>query len=292
MRPLDDVLAQRPLLRFGHLPGAIVVQLQPERLQTLGDELALAVELLLGDLPRHVEPDGPVLLHLDLLQLPLRHGDLLDQLAVVCPGVHRLYAGDDHAGVLQHLLDLAPDQRLKPLRPDIGALPALCALVLHPVAPVIAAGSVQIVDVVLASAPGSLASVGPAPHEVPALGAPDQMLEEIEELGVAARIGQPLLLGLLSHLPYLLVHHRREGNFDPLFLGPVVPPRPVLCGDVAALAEPPGALVSLKSQNAGDGAVVPSPDGPGRGDALGGELLGDGPEPPSPRGRTCGRRGG
>ena len=270
------MLAQLPLLRFGHLPSPVVVQLHPERLQTLGDELALAVELLFGDLPRHVEPDSPVLLHLDLLQLPLRNGDVLVQPAVVRPGVHGLDAGDDNARVLQHLLDLAPHQRLKPLCPDVGALPALHALVLHPVAPVVSAWRVELVPVDLAVALGGLASVGPAAHEVPALGTPDQMLEEIEYLAVAARLAQTAFLGLLSQVPDLLVHRRREGHPDPLVLRTVVPPRPVLGRDVAALAEPPGALIGFKSQYSGNGAVVPSPDGPGRGDALGGQLLGDG----------------
>ena len=185
-RPLDDVLHHHPLLGFRRLPGAVVVQHLPQSPQPFGDEPALMIQLLLGDLSRHVEPDDPVLLHLDLLQVPLRPGDLLGQSAAVRLGVQGFDPSDDQARVLQHLLDLAPDQTLKPFRPDIGVLPAFDALVQHSVAVVAAVGRVQLVPVGLAVALDRLASIRPAAHEEPALGAPDQMLQEIEELGVAA----------------------------------------------------------------------------------------------------------
>ena len=54
----------------------LIVQLRSSALKPLSDEPALKVELGLGDLPRHEQPDGAVLFHLDAQHILLGLGDL------------------------------------------------------------------------------------------------------------------------------------------------------------------------------------------------------------------------
>ena len=74
--PGQDVLHEDALFGQHCLLRTVVVQFRSESLQPFGDELALMVELGLGDLARHVQPDGPVLLGLDPVELALRPFDL------------------------------------------------------------------------------------------------------------------------------------------------------------------------------------------------------------------------
>ena len=78
LRPGEDILHQPPLLSPARLLNPAIVQLRPGALKPLGDELALEIELGLGDLPRHEQPDGAVLFHLDVPQVSLGLGDDAD----------------------------------------------------------------------------------------------------------------------------------------------------------------------------------------------------------------------
>ena len=152
-----DSLHQPPLLNPARLPSPVVVQLRPGALKPLGDELALMVELGLGDLPRHEQPDGTVLFHLDAPQVSLGLGDLLLQFAALWR-IEGVDTGDDQVGVLDYPLHLAPYRLLQSLGPNVGTLSAAQAHTLHSVAHVVSVGSGKVVAVLLA-----VANVGGAP---------------------------------------------------------------------------------------------------------------------------------
>ncbi len=134
-------------------PRPILVESCPKALQPLADEAALVVELFLGDLPRHVEADGAVLLQLHAHQLALRARDLAGHV-VIRIAVQRRQPGHDQVRMFQHALDLAPDQGLEPLGADHRMLAtAQRVRRLHPVALVVAPWRVEVVAVGLPAAP-------------------------------------------------------------------------------------------------------------------------------------------
>jgi len=117
----------------------VLVEARAQPLQPLADEAPLVVELLLADLPRHVEPDRAVLLRLHARQLALGARGILG-LAAVLVRVQRRQPGRDQVRVLEHAPDLAPDQLLEPLGADERVLAAAQAVGCpHPVAVVVAA---------------------------------------------------------------------------------------------------------------------------------------------------------
>ena len=148
---------------------------------------------------------------------------------------------------------------------------------LHTVALVIAARSLQLVLVDLSVALDCPLPGGHAAHEHPAPGTPDQMLQQIEYLGVAPGLGPSLLHDVLRQVPGLLVHYLRERHRYPRVLVLIVDPYPVLRGDVAGLAVPPGALVGLVAQDAVDLTVPPPLGLIGRGNAVGHQPLANHP---------------
>ena len=125
-RPSEDSLHQAPLLGSTRLLSLVVVQLRPGALQPLGDVPPLMVELDLGDLSRHEQPDGPVLFHPDASHILLSLCNLLLQPTAVL-GIQRVDACDDQVGVLKHPLDLLPHRLFQPLGTDVGAFSALDA---------------------------------------------------------------------------------------------------------------------------------------------------------------------
>ena len=267
--PFNQVLHEQALLRRHRLPGAEVVQRGARGFQSLGDEPPLLVELVLGDLARHVQSDGPLLLDLDLLEVALGSCDLVGDAAVIV-GVEGLDARHYKLGVLDHLLDLVPHQLLQLLGPDHCGLPAIHVLSEHPVA----------VVVPLRGDPGLLADLalppevgvggGAAGEHQPALGAADEVLEQIEYLGVALGSHRPLLLDGLSAVPCLLVHQGRERHLDPPIFRLRVDSLSGLRHDPAGLAVVPGALVDFPAENGADVCLVP----PGAGISQGGVVAG------------------
>ena len=100
-RPRKDSFLQALLISSAHHSSPVIVQFCPCDLKPLGDELSLMVELSLGDLPRHMEPDGDALFHLDVPNVPLSLGPLLHQSAVLLK-TESIYASDDQIGALKH----------------------------------------------------------------------------------------------------------------------------------------------------------------------------------------------
>ena len=224
--------------------------------------------MVLGDLSRHEQPDGPVLFHLDAPQLALRPGDLLGQ-PVALPVIDGLDTGDDEVRVLKDALDLAPNPLLQPLRPDVGLLPAAQAVPLHPAAHVVPAGIVgKVVSIDLAVSPvgGEPGPLRPEHH--PALGAPEQVLQQVEHPGVPLGPLQPLLLELLRPVPRLLVHYRRYGDVYPRVPGLLVDLRPLFRQDLPGLSVAPDALVGRIRQETMDIRLIPPLPGLDRGDSF------------------------
>ena len=152
-------------------------------------------------------------------------------------------------GVLDYPLHLAPYRFLQPLRPDVGPLPTAQAETLHPVAHVVAAGSGQVVEVLLA-----VANVGSSPgglrvEVVAALAASQKVLQQVDHLRIPLGPPVPLLLQLLRPFPVLVVHQSRDRDLNPGLLRLVVDLHTILGGDVAGLSVDPGARVGGIPQN-------------------------------------------
>ena len=186
----------------------------------------------LGDLPRHEQPDGAVLFHLDAPQVSLGLGDLLlhsDALLRIEVGD----TGDDQIGVLEYTLHLAPYRLLQLLSPDVGLLPAAQAHTLHPVAHVVAAGSRQVVGVSLTVANAGGCPTRPRMEVAAALAAFQKVLQQVDHLRIPLGLAAPLLLQLLRPFPGLIVNHLRDRDLNPGVLGLVVDLHTVLGGDAA-----------------------------------------------------------
>ena len=93
---------------------------------------------------------------------------------------------------------------------------------------------------------------GAAGEHQPALGAADEVLEQIEYLGVALGPYRPLFLDGLRAVPGLLVHQRRERHLYPLIFRLRVDSLSGLHHDPAGLAVVPGAFVDLPAENGAD----------------------------------------
>ena len=256
-------------------PRPILVESCPKALQPLADEAALVVELFLGDLPRHVEADGAVLLHLHARQLALRARDLAGHV-VIRIAVQRRQPGHDQVRMFQHALDLAPDQGLEPLGADHRMLATAQGVRrLHPVALVVAPWRIEVVAVGLPAAPDGVAPLRDGTHQHAALAAADEVLEQVEHLRIARGADPPPHPQRLRLLPDLVVHERGEGHADPAVAGLLVDAGAVVGGDVAGFAVPPGAQVGLVAEDAVDLRRVPARSAPARGDVLARESLGD-----------------
>ena len=211
-RPRHDLLHRHAPVSLRRRARLVLIQPRSQPFQPLADEAPLVVELALADLPRHVEPDGAVLLQLHARQLALGARDLLGDSAVLVR-VQRRQPGRDQVRVLQHAPDLAPDQLLEPLGADERVLATAQAVGRpHPVAAVVAARRLEPVRVRLAAAPGALAADHAGAHQHPALAAAHEVLEQVEGLRVARRAGQPPLAQHPRPFPRPLVHERREGH--------------------------------------------------------------------------------
>ena len=155
-------------------------------------------------------------------------------------------------------------------------LPAAQAVLLHAVAVVVPLRRVELVPVDLAVARDLVAVVRLSSEEHPALGAPDEMLQQVEHLGVPLGPAQPLLLEGLRPIPGLLVHQRRDRDLYPGLLRLRVDPRPVFRRNMPGPAKPPDALVGLVAQNAVNARFLPPRVGLAHGDFLLDQLPGDG----------------
>ena len=100
-------------------------------------KLALKVELVLCDLPRDEQANGSLLLSLYLPKLTFCFGGPFLQ-GTVFLSVHSLNAGDNEFGMLDHTLDLAPDQLLQAFRPDHRLFTAQPPVAQHSVAVIVA----------------------------------------------------------------------------------------------------------------------------------------------------------
>ena len=278
LRPGEDILHQPPLLSPARLLNPVIVQLRPGALKPLGDELALEIELGLGDLPRHEQPDGAVLFHLDVPQVSLGLGDVRLQTAALLR-IEDVDTGDDQVGVLDYPLHLAPNRLLQLLSRDVGLLPAAQAHTLHPVALVVAAGSGQIVAVLLAVANVDGAPLGFRMEVVPALAASQQVLQQVEHLRTPLGLPATLFLQLLRPFPRLIVDHLRDRDLHPGVPRLVVDPLTVFGGDVAVLSVYPRARVGGIPQNVVHAGLKPQQLAGLCGDALVGQPHGNGVRP-------------
>ena len=250
-RPRKDSFLQALLISSGHHSSPAIVQFCPCALKPLGDELALEVELGLGDLPRHMEPDGDVLLHFDVPDDSLSLGPLLHQSAVLLR-TEGFYAGDDQVGALKHPIHLAPYRFFHLLCPDVGTLPALKTIILHPVATVVPEGRRQVVAVPLAvpkvaTRPGSFRA-----ELVTTLAAFQKVLQQVGHFRISLGLRGPLPLQLLRPFPCLLIDQRWNRYLHPGVPRLVADLSPVFGRGPAGFPVDPDARVSSIRQHVMD----------------------------------------